>query len=43
VFDEAQGAGEQLRRELRAGDLVLLKASRAARLERVGEYLRCGE
>jgi UDP-N-acetylmuramoyl-tripeptide--D-alanyl-D-alanine ligase len=43
VFAEAQGAGEQLRRELRAGDLVLLKASRAARLERVGEYLRGGE
>jgi UDP-N-acetylmuramoyl-tripeptide--D-alanyl-D-alanine ligase len=39
-FTDAAGAAQAIKRELRAGDLVLLKASRAARLERVGEMLR---
>ena len=34
------GAGETVRSELLPGDVVLLKASRSTRLERVGEVLR---
>ncbi len=37
---EVAGAGETVRRELLPGDVVLLKASRSTRLERVGEVLR---
>ena len=39
---EVLGAGETVRRELMPGDVVLLKASRSARLERVGEAIRNG-
>ena len=40
-FAEVESAGQALRSFLKTGDLVLLKASRATRLERVGEIL-CG-
>ena len=39
---EVLSAGETVRRELMPGDVVLLKASRSARLERVGEVIRNG-
>ncbi len=39
-FPEIEMAGESLKNFLRPGDVVLLKASRAARLERIGEMLR---
>lgn len=39
-FSEVQSAGEALKTFLRPGDLVLLKASRATGIERVGELLR---
>ena len=39
-FPEVQTAGEMLKKFLKAGDLVLLKASRAMRLERIGEMLK---
>lgn len=39
---EVASAGETVRRELQPGDVVLLKASRSTRLERVGEVIRCG-
>lgn len=39
---EVAGAGETVRSELLPGDLVLLKASRSTRLERVGEVIRNG-
>lgn len=39
---EVASAGEAVLRELRSGDLVLLKASRSTRLERVGEVIRGG-
>ena len=39
---EVAGAGETVRRELLPGDVVLLKASRSTRLERVGEVIRNG-
>ena len=42
-FADAEPAGRALGEMVRAGDVVLLKASRAARLERVGEILRDGE
>lgn len=42
-FADAETAGRALGEMVRAGDVVLLKASRAARLERVGEILRDGE
>lgn len=42
-FADAEFAGRALSGLVRAGDVVLLKASRAARLERVGEFLRDGE
>ncbi len=37
---EVEGAGETVRSGLLPGDLVLLKASRSARLERIGDALR---
>jgi UDP-N-acetylmuramyl pentapeptide synthase len=40
AFAETPAAASELKRELRAGDTVLLKASRSARLERVTEALR---
>ncbi len=39
-ISEVAGAGETVRRELLPGDVVLLKASRSTRLERVGDVLR---
>ena len=39
---EVANAGETVRRELQPGDVVLLKASRSTRLERVGEVIRSG-
>lgn len=39
---EVTGAGEAVRSELKPGDVVLLKASRSTRLERVGEVIRNG-
>ncbi|MBM3872012.1 MAG: UDP-N-acetylmuramoyl-tripeptide--D-alanyl-D-alanine ligase [Verrucomicrobia bacterium] len=39
---EVASAGETVRRELLPGDVVLLKASRSTRLERVGEVIRNG-
>ena len=39
-FADAESAGQALRELVRAGDVVLLKASRASRIERVGEILR---
>jgi len=39
---EVASAGAAVLRELRSGDLVLLKASRSTRLERVGEVIRGG-
>ncbi|MFM8470125.1 MAG: UDP-N-acetylmuramoyl-tripeptide--D-alanyl-D-alanine ligase [Limisphaerales bacterium] len=39
---EVTSAGETVRRELQPGDVVLLKASRSTRLERVGEVIRSG-
>jgi UDP-N-acetylmuramoyl-tripeptide--D-alanyl-D-alanine ligase len=39
-FPEIEPAASALKQFLRAGDLVLLKASRAARMERVSEALR---
>ena len=37
---EVEGAGESLKKFLKPGDVVLLKASRATRIERIGEMLR---
>lgn len=42
-FADAESAAEALAEALQAGDLVLLKASRAAHLERVSELLRVRE
>jgi UDP-N-acetylmuramoyl-tripeptide--D-alanyl-D-alanine ligase len=39
-FADAEGAGLALRQFLKTGDLLLLKASRAARLERIAQMLR---
>lgn len=39
-FPDVQSAGEALKTFLRPGDLVLLKASRATGIERVGELLK---
>ncbi len=40
---EVESAANAIKRFVRDGDVVLLKASRAARLERVGEVLRSNE
>jgi UDP-N-acetylmuramoyl-tripeptide--D-alanyl-D-alanine ligase len=40
TFEDAPAAGAALRRLLARGDVVLLKASRVARLEQIGEALR---
>jgi len=42
-FADVESAAQALKRFVKSGDLVLLKASRAARLERVAEVLRSGE
>jgi UDP-N-acetylmuramoyl-tripeptide--D-alanyl-D-alanine ligase len=42
-FADVDTAGAALRSFVKKGDLVLLKASRAARFERVAELLRAGE
>jgi UDP-N-acetylmuramoyl-tripeptide--D-alanyl-D-alanine ligase len=39
-FADVEGAGLALRQFLKTGDLLLLKASRAARLERIAQMLR---
>jgi UDP-N-acetylmuramoyl-tripeptide--D-alanyl-D-alanine ligase len=39
-FADVESAGAVIREFVRPGDVVLLKASRAARLERIGELLR---
>ena len=39
-FHEVEMAGESLKKFLKPGDLVLLKASRSTRIERIGEILR---
>ncbi|MDB6018908.1 MAG: UDP-N-acetylmuramoyl-tripeptide--D-alanyl-D-alanine ligase [Pedosphaera sp.] len=39
-FADVPAAAEAVKRFLKSGDLVLLKASRSARLERIGEALR---
>ncbi|MBR90337.1 MAG: hypothetical protein CMO66_03575 [Verrucomicrobiales bacterium] len=40
AFDNNVSAGEVLGARVKAGDVVLLKGSRAARLEEVGDYLK---
>ncbi len=42
-FNDAESAAGAVKSFVRAGDLVLLKASRATRLERIGEILRPAE
>jgi UDP-N-acetylmuramoyl-tripeptide--D-alanyl-D-alanine ligase len=42
-FAAAPEAAKALLEKLRAGDVVLLKASRAAALERIGEALRASQ
>ncbi len=42
-FADVEGAANALKSFLKTGDVLLLKASRAARLERIGELLRGGE
>jgi UDP-N-acetylmuramoyl-tripeptide--D-alanyl-D-alanine ligase len=39
-FADVEPAAAAVKRFLRRGDLVLIKASRSSRLERIGEYLR---
>lgn len=39
-FSEIEMAGAALKKSLQSGDLVLLKASRSARIERIGEILK---
>jgi UDP-N-acetylmuramoyl-tripeptide--D-alanyl-D-alanine ligase len=39
-FPEVDSARERIRQIVRPGDLVLLKASRAMRIERIGEFLK---
>ena len=39
-FGEVEAAGPAVKQFIRSGDVVLLKASRATRLERIGELLR---
>jgi UDP-N-acetylmuramyl pentapeptide synthase len=42
-FADVETAAGAVKSFLKQGDLMLLKASRAARLERVAEILRAGE
>ena len=42
-FAEIEAAARSIKKYLKPGDVVLLKASRAARLERIGEILRMGK
>lgn len=42
-FADVEGAGLALKSFLKNGDLLLLKASRAARLERIARMLRGGD
>jgi UDP-N-acetylmuramoyl-tripeptide--D-alanyl-D-alanine ligase len=42
-FVDVETAGAALKRFVKTGDLVLLKASRAMRMERIGELLLAGE
>jgi UDP-N-acetylmuramoyl-tripeptide--D-alanyl-D-alanine ligase len=42
-FDDAQGAGEFLRREIRGGDLVLIKGSRGVGLDKAVALLENGQ
>jgi UDP-N-acetylmuramoyl-tripeptide--D-alanyl-D-alanine ligase len=42
-FGDVEAAAEAVKKFLKAGDVVLLKASRIARLERVSELLRGGD
>jgi UDP-N-acetylmuramoyl-tripeptide--D-alanyl-D-alanine ligase len=42
-FADVEGAGLALRQFLKNGDLLLLKASRVARLEQIGQMLRGGD
>jgi UDP-N-acetylmuramyl pentapeptide synthase len=40
-FADVETAATAVKRFVREGDVVLLKASRITRLERIGEALRC--
>jgi UDP-N-acetylmuramoyl-tripeptide--D-alanyl-D-alanine ligase len=42
-FSDVDAAAAALKKFLRTGDVVLLKASRSSRLERVGQFLRLAE
>jgi UDP-N-acetylmuramyl pentapeptide synthase len=42
-FADVQTAATAVKSFVKNGDVVLLKASRATRLERIGELLRAGE
>jgi len=42
-FTDVEAAAAALKTFLKSGDVVLLKASRATRLERIAEILRAGE
>jgi UDP-N-acetylmuramyl pentapeptide synthase len=42
-FADVETAAAAVKSFVKGGDVVLLKASRATRLERIGELLRAGE
>jgi UDP-N-acetylmuramyl pentapeptide synthase len=42
-FADVDTAAAAVKSFVKSGDVVLLKASRATRLERIGEVLRAGE
>jgi len=42
-FADLETAAAAVKSFVKSGDVVLLKASRATRLERIGEVLRAGE
>ncbi|HLP77675.1 MAG TPA: UDP-N-acetylmuramoyl-tripeptide--D-alanyl-D-alanine ligase [Candidatus Paceibacterota bacterium] len=42
-FQDVEPAADAVKRFLKAGDVLLLKASRSSRLERIAELLRAGE
>jgi UDP-N-acetylmuramyl pentapeptide synthase len=42
-FADVETAAVAIKSFLKTGDVLLVKASRAARLERIGEMLRSGE